>query len=164
MKGSIRELELDALCWGMLDAARSRTRRGKLRFSLPIGFVWHREIGLGLDPDCRVQEGGHPRDLPALPRTWQCPASAFGAQTQCELDPGIEGGVLRAQLTLSHYRGVIRVQLTTNSHADKLILFNMPRFRSCTVTNSRVSAASRSEKATHSRPIQHPIQDRAYAS
>ena len=23
---------------------------------MPIGFVWHREIGLGLDPDCRVQE------------------------------------------------------------------------------------------------------------
>jgi hypothetical protein len=40
----------------MLDAARSKARRGELRISVPIGFVWHREIGLGLDPDCRVQE------------------------------------------------------------------------------------------------------------
>jgi hypothetical protein len=39
-------------CW----TPRSRTRRGELRISVPIGFVWHREIGLGLDPDCRVQE------------------------------------------------------------------------------------------------------------
>ena len=23
---------------------------------MPIGYVWHREIGLGLDPDRRVQE------------------------------------------------------------------------------------------------------------
>src|SRR6201999_3329348 len=29
---------------------------GELRIPVPIGFVWHREVGLGLDPDCRVQE------------------------------------------------------------------------------------------------------------
>jgi hypothetical protein len=32
----------------MLDAARSKARRGKLRILVPIGYVWHREIGLGL--------------------------------------------------------------------------------------------------------------------
>ena len=40
----------------MLDAARSKARRRELRIPVPIGYVWHREIGLGLDPDCRVQE------------------------------------------------------------------------------------------------------------
>jgi hypothetical protein len=40
----------------MLDAARSKARRGELRIPVPIGYVWHREIGLGLDPDHRVQE------------------------------------------------------------------------------------------------------------
>jgi len=56
MKGSISEFELGVLRSRMLDAARSKARRGELRISVPIGFVWHREIGLGLDPDCRVQE------------------------------------------------------------------------------------------------------------
>src|SRR3954447_15220613 len=40
----------------MLDAARAKARRGELRISVPIGFVWHREIGLGFDPDLRIQE------------------------------------------------------------------------------------------------------------
>ena len=33
-------------------------RRGAaaLRISVPIGYIWHREIGLGLDPDLRIQE------------------------------------------------------------------------------------------------------------
>src|SRR6201996_6741997 len=56
MKGSISEFELGVLRSRMLDAARSKARRGELRICVPIGFVWHREIGLGLDPDCRVQE------------------------------------------------------------------------------------------------------------
>ena len=56
MKGSISEFELGVLRSRMLDAARSKARRGELWISVPIGFVWHREIGLGLDPDCRVQE------------------------------------------------------------------------------------------------------------
>src|SRR6201998_76524 len=56
MKGSISEFELGVLRSRMLDAARSKARRGELRIPVPIGFVWHREIGLGLDPDCRVQE------------------------------------------------------------------------------------------------------------
>ena len=58
MKGSISEFELGVLRSRMLDAARSKARRGELRDFRKywIGFVWHREIGLGLDPDCRVQE------------------------------------------------------------------------------------------------------------
>src|ERR1700727_2985244 len=56
MKGSISEFELGVLRSRMLDAARSKARRGELRIPVPIGYVWHREIGLGLDPDCRVQE------------------------------------------------------------------------------------------------------------
>jgi DNA invertase Pin-like site-specific DNA recombinase len=56
MKGSISEFELGVLRSRMLDAARSKARRGELRISVPIGYIWHRDIGLGLDPDLRVQE------------------------------------------------------------------------------------------------------------
>jgi hypothetical protein len=40
----------------MLDTARAKARRGELRISVPIGYVWHREFGLGFDPDLRIQE------------------------------------------------------------------------------------------------------------
>jgi Recombinase len=50
------ELELGVLRARMLDAARAKARRGELRISVPIGYIWHREIGLGLDPDRRIQE------------------------------------------------------------------------------------------------------------
>ena len=43
----------------MLDAARAKARRGELRISVPIGYLWHREIGLGFDPDRRIQETIH---------------------------------------------------------------------------------------------------------
>ena len=56
MKGSISEFELGILRTRMLDAARAKARRGELRISVPIGYIWHREIGLGFDPDLRVQE------------------------------------------------------------------------------------------------------------
>src|SRR5712671_2999761 len=56
MKGSISEFELGVLRSRMLDAARSKARRGELRIPMPVGYVWHREIGLGLDPDLRIQE------------------------------------------------------------------------------------------------------------
>src|SRR3954470_16799196 len=56
MKGSISEFELGILRSRMLDAARSKARRGELRIPVPIGYAWHREAGLGLDPDLRVQE------------------------------------------------------------------------------------------------------------
>jgi len=56
MKGSISEFELGVLRARMLDAARQKASRGELRISVPFGYVWHREVGLGLDPDLRLQE------------------------------------------------------------------------------------------------------------
>jgi DNA invertase Pin-like site-specific DNA recombinase len=56
MKGSISEFELGVLRTRMLDAARSKARRGELRLSVPFGYIWHREVGLGLDPDLRLQD------------------------------------------------------------------------------------------------------------
>src|ERR1700739_3792865 len=56
MKGSISEFELGVLRARMLDAARAKARRGELRISVPIGYIWHREVGLGLDPNRRLQE------------------------------------------------------------------------------------------------------------
>ena len=56
MKGSISEFELGVLRARMYEAARSKARRGELRISVPIGYVWDREIGLGFDPDMRLQE------------------------------------------------------------------------------------------------------------
>src|SRR6202167_2192397 len=56
MKGSISEFELGILRARMLDATRAKARRGELRISGPIGYISHREIGLGFDPDIRVQE------------------------------------------------------------------------------------------------------------
>lgn len=49
MKGSMSEFELGVLRTRMLDAARSKARRGELRISVPIGYIWHREVGLGFD-------------------------------------------------------------------------------------------------------------------
>src|SRR3954466_7323385 len=55
-KGSISEFELGVLRTRMLEAARAKARRGELRISVPVGYSWHREAGLGLDPDLRVRE------------------------------------------------------------------------------------------------------------
>src|SRR5438132_2134189 len=55
MKGSISEFELGVLRARMLDAGRAKARRGELRVSVPIGYIWHREIGLGFDPDLRIE-------------------------------------------------------------------------------------------------------------
>src|SRR4030088_3613532 len=56
MKGNISEFELSVLRSRMLEAARAKARRGELRISVPIGYAWHREIGLDFDPDQRLQE------------------------------------------------------------------------------------------------------------
>jgi DNA invertase Pin-like site-specific DNA recombinase len=56
MKGSISEFELGILKARMLDAARAKAQRGELRLCVPIGYVWHRELGLSFDPDLRLQE------------------------------------------------------------------------------------------------------------
>jgi DNA invertase Pin-like site-specific DNA recombinase len=56
MKGSISEFETSVIRSRMLDAKHGKAQRGELRISVPIGYIWHREIGLGFDPDLRVQE------------------------------------------------------------------------------------------------------------
>jgi DNA invertase Pin-like site-specific DNA recombinase len=56
MKGSISEFELGIIRSRMYEAARSKAKRGELRISTPIGYSWDRQIGLGLDPDLRLQE------------------------------------------------------------------------------------------------------------
>jgi excisionase family DNA binding protein len=56
MKGSISEFELGVIRMRMHDAKHGKALRGDLRISVPIGYLWHREMGLGLDPNLRVQE------------------------------------------------------------------------------------------------------------
>jgi DNA invertase Pin-like site-specific DNA recombinase len=56
MKGSISEFELGVLRARMHDALRAKARRGELRICVPIGYIWHREMDLGLDPDMRIQQ------------------------------------------------------------------------------------------------------------
>jgi len=56
MKGSISEFELGIIRSRMYEAARSKAKRGELRISIPIGYAWDRHVGLGYDPDLRLQE------------------------------------------------------------------------------------------------------------
>ena len=56
VKDSISEFELGVLRTRMLEAARSKARRGELRYTPPIGYIWDRDAGLMLDPDQRIQE------------------------------------------------------------------------------------------------------------
>src|ERR1700753_3676365 len=44
MKGSISEFELNVLRTRMLDAKREKAQRGELRISVPVGYVWHRDV------------------------------------------------------------------------------------------------------------------------
>src|SRR6266446_1672773 len=45
MKGSISEFELGILRSRMHEAVRSKARRGELRISVPVGFIWARRVG-----------------------------------------------------------------------------------------------------------------------
>ena len=56
MKGSISEFELGIIRSRMYEAARLKAKRGELKISAPIGYAWDRHVGLGLDPDRRLQE------------------------------------------------------------------------------------------------------------
>ncbi|UVK49105.1 recombinase family protein (plasmid) [Mesorhizobium sp. AR07] len=56
MKGNISEFELSVIRARMYEAARQKAQRGELRISVPIGYIWPRDYGLGFDPDIRVQE------------------------------------------------------------------------------------------------------------
>jgi DNA invertase Pin-like site-specific DNA recombinase len=78
MKGSISEFELGIIRARMHDAKHGKALRGDLRISVPTGYIWHREIGLGLDPNERVQEAVRvvfARFRPFSP-TRQCPAGS----------------------------------------------------------------------------------------
>jgi len=52
----LNEFELGVIRARMLDAKHGKALRGDLRIRVPIGYSWHRKIGLGLDPNLRVQE------------------------------------------------------------------------------------------------------------
>ena len=55
-KASISEFELGVLRARMFEAARAKAQRGELRISVPTGYVWLREVGLGFDLDTHLQE------------------------------------------------------------------------------------------------------------
>src|ERR1700738_5276241 len=73
MKGSISEFELGIIRSRMYEAARSKAKRGELRISSPIGYAWDRYVGLGLDPDRRLQ--GDQACLSEVPWTRERPPS-----------------------------------------------------------------------------------------
>src|SRR5439155_16286011 len=75
MKGSISEFELGVLKARMFEAARAKAHRGELRISVPIGYIWHREIGLGVRSG-HAPSGGDPVDLRSVSQARQCPPSA----------------------------------------------------------------------------------------
>lgn len=54
MECTISEFELGVMRARMLDAARQKAQRGNLRISVPFGYAWQRDVGLGLD--LRMQE------------------------------------------------------------------------------------------------------------
>jgi DNA invertase Pin-like site-specific DNA recombinase len=56
LKGTMSEFELTLLRKRMLDAAVAKARRGELRVSVPVGYIWSRDTGLVMDPDRRVQD------------------------------------------------------------------------------------------------------------
>lgn len=56
LKGTMSEFELTVMRRRLIDAAVAKARRGELRFAVPVGYVWHGETGLVMDPDRRVQD------------------------------------------------------------------------------------------------------------
>lgn len=55
LKGTMSEFELTLLRTRMKEGAKAKVRRGEMRITVPVGFVWA-ELGLMMDPDLRVQE------------------------------------------------------------------------------------------------------------
>nr|WP_229754115.1 recombinase family protein [Caballeronia grimmiae] len=70
MRGRISEFELNVLRTRMLDAEREKAQRGELRISVPVGYVWHRDVGLGFDPDARLSEYDGLQSLQVVVATW----------------------------------------------------------------------------------------------
>jgi DNA invertase Pin-like site-specific DNA recombinase len=56
LKGTMSEFELTTLRRRLLEAAVAKARRGELRMPVPVGYLWHRDTGLVLDPDRRIQD------------------------------------------------------------------------------------------------------------
>ena len=56
LKGTMSEFELTLIRKRLVDAAVAKARRGELRISVPVGYVWARDGGLMMDPDRRVQD------------------------------------------------------------------------------------------------------------
>jgi DNA invertase Pin-like site-specific DNA recombinase len=56
LKGTMSEFELSLIRGRLIDAQRSKAKRGDLRIGVPVGYVWSRDTGLMIDPDRRVQQ------------------------------------------------------------------------------------------------------------
>ncbi|WP_239480008.1 hypothetical protein [Actibacterium sp. 188UL27-1] len=60
-------LESQRRQYDLVEAARSKARRGDLWYTPPIGSLWDRNAGVLLDPDLRIQDLGSARQiLPAI--------------------------------------------------------------------------------------------------
>ena len=59
LKGTMSEAELHVLRARLQGGIRSKARRGELKTSLPVGFVYDAEGHVGLDPDQQVQQALH---------------------------------------------------------------------------------------------------------
>lgn len=56
LKGTMSEFELTLIRKRLVDAAVAKARRGELRISVPVGYVWSRDEGLTIDPDRRIKD------------------------------------------------------------------------------------------------------------
>ena len=74
LKGTMSEAELYAIRARLQGGLLSKARRGELRISLPIGFVYDERPRVILDPDLQVQEV-----IRVFFRTFQRVGSALGA-------------------------------------------------------------------------------------
>jgi DNA invertase Pin-like site-specific DNA recombinase len=108
MKGSISEFGLGVIRARMFEAARAKARRGELRISVPVGYVWYRDFGLGLDPDIRMQEVIRPvfERFRQLGRARQTHLS-LAAETVCFPRPSDGKRLTSFDWTLIRYRNVI---------------------------------------------------------
>jgi hypothetical protein len=98
MKGSISEFELGVIRARMHDARHGKALRGDLRISVPIGYTWHREMGLGLDPNLRVQEAVSV--VFALPAARWRPTGAAFAECRADAFPASLGRESARQVRL----------------------------------------------------------------
>jgi DNA invertase Pin-like site-specific DNA recombinase len=114
IKGSISEFELGVIRARILDAKHGKALRGDLRITVPNGYLWHREIGLGLDPNLRVQE--------AVRVVFARFRQLSSARLECERRPGPGVGVARlaaqedCQLSEKDCRDALMTQIPRRGH------------------------------------------------